>query len=137
MTDNDDPADDGMEDSTFESGHEERQAHYPDTGYNLVEINLTRPPGDALARRSHHLTLSSIILPPATDFEEYVVYDQYGHAYDHDDLQNPSEAAATTDIDGLIETIRTADGKAKRLAVLRLAHISNADPGAGLRPSPH
>ncbi|WP_256030304.1 hypothetical protein [Natronomonas aquatica] len=41
MTGNDEPLSDGMEensDRAFESGYEEREAHYPDAGYNLVEI---------------------------------------------------------------------------------------------------
>ena len=139
MTGNDEPSSDGMEensDRAFESGHEEREAHYPDAGYNLVEINLMRPPGEALAVVSHHLALSSITIPPATEFEDYVVYDQYGHAYDHDDLQNPLEAVDTTDVDGVIDTIQTGESKAQRLALFRLARLAEADPSTGLTAVP-
>jgi HEAT repeat protein len=139
MTGNDEPPSDSMEensDRAFESGREEREAHYPDAGYTLVEINLMRPPGEALSVVSHHLALSSITIPPATEFEDYVVYDQYGHAYDHEDLEDPLEAVDRTDVDGMIETIQTGESGAQRLALFRLARLAEADPSAGLTAVP-
>jgi HEAT repeat protein len=139
MTGNDEPENGEAEESTtraFESGREEREAHYPDEGYNLVEIDLMRPPGEALTLLSHHLTLSSITIPPATEFEDYVVYDQHGHAYDHDELQTPSEAVDTTDIDGLIDAIQASESKPKRLGLLELARLTETNPSAGLATVP-
>lgn len=139
MNENDESQDGEAKDSTactFESGREEREAHYPEAGYNLVEIDLMRPPGEALTLLSHHLTLSSITIPPATEFEDYVVYDQHGHAYDHDELQTPLEAVDTTDIDGLIDVIQASESKPQRLALLKLAQLTEANPSAGLATVP-
>lgn len=139
MTGDDEPSNDGRgnsSDHAFESGHEEREAHYPAAGYNLVKINLMRPPGDALTLLSHHLKLSAITISSATEFEDYVVYDQYGHAYDHDDLLDPLEFLDTTGVDELVNTIQTGEGKAQRLALLRLARLAKTDPSTCLATVP-
>ncbi len=95
-----------------------------------------RPLGEALTLHSHQLKLSHITIPPATEFEDYVVYDQYGHSYDNDDLQNSPEDVDTPDTDELIDTIQTDEEKPKRLALYRLAQLTKTDSTAGLTAVP-
>jgi hypothetical protein len=106
MTGNDELSSGEKKDSdrAFDSGREEREANYPDVGYTLVGINLMRPLSEALIVVKHCLALFSIATPLATEFEDYVVYDQHGHAYNHDDLQGPLEVVDTTDVDGMVDT---------------------------------
>lgn len=115
-------------DGTFESGTAERKAHYPDEGYNLVEIDYMSPPGDALMLCSHSLSLSGISMPSATEFEDYVVYDQHGRAYTHDDLQNlPTETDAES-IENIRDTVQSGEGKEQRLGLYTLSHLADTHP---------
>jgi hypothetical protein len=120
----------GTDSNSFESGAEERRAHYPDVGYNEVEINLGRPPGNALTKLREYLKLSAITLRPATSFEDYVVYDAHGNAYDHDTLNESEEEADQPDVDALVKTARSGDNRERRIALLRLANVADETPKA-------
>lgn len=128
------PADDPNESESpsFESGHEERVAHYPEEGYSLVEIDLGSPPGEALVQLCHYLALSEVIMPPATGFEDYVAYDQHGNAYDHDDLAGDPDAT----VDTLIEDLQTGGPRVQRLALREFAIRVDDVPGEYLDAVP-
>ena len=132
----DDPDSDDPSGRTYNTAHAEREAHYPEAGYNLVEIDMMSPPGEALTLLSHSLTLSAITIPPATDFEDYVVYDQHGRGYSHDDLHNPPDGTDPDRVDELLETVQSSDGKDQRLALHSLAKTADTDPEACLAAIP-
>ncbi|SIS20361.1 sister chromatid cohesion protein PDS5 [Natronorubrum thiooxidans] len=94
------------------------------------------PPGEALTLLRHSLTLSAITIRPATEFEDFVVYDQHGHGYGHDDLHGLPEATDPDRVDELLDTIQSSDGKEQRLALLRLATIAETDPETCLSAIP-
>ena len=120
------------DDQSYASGAEERQAHYPDVGYNEIEINLGRPPGNALATLRHHLRLSAIRLLPATEFEDYVVYDRHGNGYGHKTLNKGESDGTDSGVAELVETTQSGDARDRRVALLRLADLAEEKPEACL-----
>lgn len=123
-----DPGSDSPSSKTYDSALAERKAHYPEKGYNLVKIDFMSPPGEALTLLNHSLTLSALTIRSATEFEDFVVYDQHGHGYSHDELHDSPEATDPDRVDELLDTMQTSDGKAQRLALLRVATIAESDP---------
>lgn len=136
MTDDDTRSTDPDGTRSATSGREEREAYYPEAGYNLVEISFGRPPGDALTLLNHHPRLSSVAMPFDTDIAESVVYDRYGNAYDFDDVEYPTEAVGTTDADELVELVRTDEHKTRRLALFALTRLAESDPTDALAAVP-
>lgn len=73
--------------SDLNDGIRERDSMYPEDGYVPVRIDLNSPPGEALSQVASYESLDDIdIIPPNTDWEEYVVYDSNRNAYSHGDL---------------------------------------------------
>lgn len=130
------PGSDDTTDHSARRGRTERAAYYPDAGYNLVEIALHRPPSDALTLVSHYPRLSSVGMPFDTDLAQFVVYDQYGNAYDFADVETPMESLGTTDPDELTAAVRAGETKPRRLALLALAGLAATDPTAALAAVP-
>ncbi len=131
-----DPDSDDPSSQSYDTAYAEREAHYPETGYNLVEIDMMSPPGEALTLLNHSLTLSAITIPPATDFEDYVVYDQHGRGYSHDELRDSTDAIDPDCVDELLETVQSSDGKDQRLALLGLVRNAETNPDACLAAIP-
>jgi HEAT repeat protein len=120
----------------FDSAEEERQAHYPEKGYNLVEMDMMKPPGEVLTKLYHSLRLSEITIPPTTEPTDYVVYDKDGNAYGRESVSESPDSDGSVNISELVETIRTADGKERRIAMARLAKTVEKDPECGLDAIP-
>ncbi len=132
----DDPDSDSPSSKTYDTALAERKAHYPDKGYNLVKIDFMRPPGEALTLLNHSLTLSALTIRSATEFEDFVVYDQHGHGYSHDEVHGSPDATDPDRVAELLDTIQTSNGKAQRLALLRLARAAETNPGTCLSAIP-
>lgn len=135
MTSQDDTPDAGgdAEDGTgFDSGLEERREHYPDEGYSLVEIDMMKPPGEALTRLRSRLRLSAITVPRSSEMTDYVVYDSDGESYGRSTLHQRS----SRDVDELLQTLETATGKERRLALLDVSHVAEEQPEACLDAIP-
>lgn len=133
MTDNDSPEDD---ETGFDSGFAERQAHYPEQGYTLVEIDLLKPPGEALTKLRHSLRLSAIRIPPTGELTDYVVYDSDGNAYSREDMLEESDRTEGGRLASMIETVQTGEGTDRRLALAQLTAAVEDDPKRGLDAIP-
>lgn len=119
-------------DESYASGSEERKAHYPDSGYNKVEIDLGQPPGKALTKLRHRMKLSAITLYPATAFEDYVVYDCHGNGYAQETLDQPEADGDLPEADDLIEIAQSGETRERRVAMLQLAWRAKDNPSACL-----
>lgn len=117
------------EESWFDAGHREREAHYPDVGFALVEIDLMRAPGEALTTLSRTLYLSDLTVPPSSDLTDYVVYDADGHAYSRADLLDDPGGDDATQADALADALETGDRRERRLALCHLVELAGTAPG--------
>ena len=120
----------------FDSASEEREAHYPEKGYNLVEIDMLKPPGEALTKVGHSLRLSDITIPTTTDLTDYVVYDSNGDGYARDDVSEFPDSDDSEGVAELIDTLQTEDGRTQRIALARLAKAVESNPEQGLDAVP-
>jgi hypothetical protein len=120
----------------FDSAEEERQAHYPDQGYNLVEMDLLKPPGEVLTRIGHSLRLSDITIPPTTDLTDYVVYDKDGNDYGRESVAEFPDSDDSEKVAELIESIQANEGRERRIALARLAKMVERDPECGVDAIP-
>jgi hypothetical protein len=84
MADEDEPG-------AFEQARMERERMYPMTGYALVEIDFTEPPGEGLTKVAHYGRLHDVELPDDGPTTEYVVYDADGNAYRRHDVESARE----------------------------------------------
>ena len=116
----------------FDSAEEERRAHYPEQGYNLVEMDMMKPPGEVLTKIGHSLRLSELTIPPTTDLTDYVVYDKDGNDYGRESLSELPDDDNSEELEGLIESIRGDEGRERRIALARLAKTVERDPEWGL-----
>ncbi|WP_311170859.1 HEAT repeat domain-containing protein [Halobellus ordinarius] len=116
----------------FDSAEEERQAHYPEQGYNLVEMDMMKPPGEALTKIGHSLRLSELTIPPTTDLTDYVVYDKDGNDYGRESVSELPDSDNSEELEELIESIRVDEGRERRIALARLAKTVERDPECGL-----
>lgn len=114
--------------SWFDAGQREREAHYPAVGFALVEIDLMRAPGEALATLSRTLYLSEFTIPPSSDLTDYVVYDADGHAYSRADLLDDPGEDDVTPADALADALETGDVRERRLALSHLVELAETAP---------
>ena len=115
----------------FDSADEERRAHYPEQGYNLVEIDMMKPPGEALTKIGHSLRLSEITIPPTTNLTDYVVYDSNGDSYSRDEVSEFPDSDDSEGVTELIDSLQTEDGRTQRIALARLAKAVESVPEQG------
>jgi hypothetical protein len=120
----------------FDSAEEERRAHYPEQGYNLVEMDMMKPPGEVLTKIGHSLRLSELTIPPTTDLTDYVVYDKNGNDYGRESVSELPDSDNSEEPVELIESIRGDQGRERRIALARLAKAVENDPGCGLDAIP-
>ncbi len=120
----------------FDSLTEEREAHCPEQGYNLVEMDLIKPPGEILTKIGHSLRLSDIVIPPTTELTDYVVYDSDGHDYGRESVSEFPDSDDSEGIAELIEKIQATDERDQRIAFARLAKTVENDPECGLDAIP-
>jgi hypothetical protein len=120
----------------FDSAREERQAHYPETGYNLVEMDMLKPPGEVLTKIAHSLRLSGITIPPTTELTDYVVYDKDGNDYGRESISELPDGRESDKIAELIETVQADEGREQRIALARLAKTVEKDSDCGLEAIP-
>ncbi len=120
----------------FDSAAEEREAHYPERGYSLVEIDMLKPPGEALTRIGHSLRLSGISIPQTTELTDYVVYNKHGDGYAREDVSDPPCGDSDGGIGELIESIQSGGGREQRIALARLAKTVEKEPERGLDAFP-
>ena len=130
----------------FESASKEREAHYPERGYNLVEIDMLKPPGEALTRIGHSLRLSDISIPQTTELTDYVVYDKHGDGYAREDVSEFPTSNGGGEIAELIETIQyryftndvigQSGGREQRIALAQLAKTVENEPERGVDAIP-
>jgi hypothetical protein len=120
----------------FDSAAEEREAHYPERGYNLIEIDMMKPPGEALTKIGHSLRLSDITIPPTTDLTDYVVYDSNGDGYGREDVSKFPDGDDSETVAELIETVQATEGRDQRIATARLAKTVENDSESGIDAVP-
>ena len=120
----------------FESASKEREAHYPERGYNLVEIDMLKPPGEALTRIGHSLRLSDISIPQTTELTDYVVYDKHGDGYAREDVSEFPTSNDGGEIAELIEMIQSSGGREQRIALAQLAKTVENEPERGVDAIP-
>jgi hypothetical protein len=111
------------------SASAEREAAYPDQGFALVEIDLLKPPGEALTVLEQSLLLSELSLPPASEVTDYVIYDPDGHSYDQSTLEAVRDRAEAGQIDAFLEEIQGEDMRDRRLALFGLTLTGADAPG--------
>lgn len=78
--------DQDAEPGSLEIAEAEREAMYPMTGYVLVRIDYSEPPGEALTKVEQHGSLTTVTMPDDGPMHTYVVYDADGNAYGRTDL---------------------------------------------------
>jgi HEAT repeat protein len=120
----------------FDSAEEGREAHYPEQGYNLVEMDMMKPPGEVLTKIGHSLRLSELTIPPTTDLTDYVVYDTDGNDYGRESLSELPDSDDSEKVAELIETVQDGEDRERRVALARLAKTIEGDPECGLDTIP-
>lgn len=133
MTDEDEPSE---ESPGFEDLRSHKEAHHPDEGFLLVEMDLVKPPVDLLSGLRESLVLSDISIPDTTELTDYVVYDADGNAYGektHDSLEARIDADRSHEF---IDEVRADDIRTRRVALLGLSKVAEDDPEACLDAIP-
>jgi len=131
-----DDEDSSCDTSGFATAQAEREATYPDEGFVLVEIDMLKPPGEALTRLDHSLYLTELTVPPGTDMTDYVVYDPDGNSYGQWSLQETRDRVDAREIDGLVDDVESGTIRERRLALFGLAELAEDSPEACLDAVP-
>lgn len=125
-----DREDDTADTAGFASAQAEKEAMYPDAGFVLAEIDMLKPPGEALTRLNQSLLLSELTVPPSTELTDYVVYDADGHDYGHTSLQAIRDRVDARAVDELIADVQSEALRDRRLALFGLAELATESPDA-------
>lgn len=124
--DDDDTSSEGG--SGFDEARAEKEAIYPDDGYVLAEIDMLKPPGEALTPLKTSLKLTDITVPPTTELTDYVVYDAEGHSYTRTSLDDTIADPDAELIDTLCDQARSDDKRTQRHALYGLAELATDHP---------
>jgi len=117
------------QDSTFSVHGSER---YPDIGYHLLKRDCRKPPADGVTvvTDSTELTLSAMSLPRTQSSLEYTIVGSGGHTYTQDDFEAIPDEPDATGCTTVCDCIENTTGKPRRLALVHLARITDAEPAA-------
>ena len=133
MTDRDNETDasDPEEKSTIETVQERKQRSYPDVGYQQVEWDLMKPPGERILPHTHtnRLKLSEMSVREDTNMTEWDIRDREGRYYGSDDLGKIPDDPTPDSLDEVCETVESETGKQRRIALAHLAAIARQHPG--------
>lgn len=125
MGDDDSTNDD---ESGFARARAEKEAIYPDEGYVFAEIDMLKPPGEALTPLGTYLKLTDVSIPPAIELTDHVVYDADGSAYTHESLQRTVEDPGPERVATLCDQAQPETKRTARHALYGLATLATTQP---------
>ncbi|QAU11515.1 hypothetical protein EKH57_01305 [Halorubrum sp. BOL3-1] len=124
-------SDDGDSRSTLDRVRAKKREVSPETGYQLVEWDLMKPPAEQIMKRSQRwLTLSDVSVPQQTEFTDWSVFDRYTNEYVRSAFQDLPEEPEPESIPDALQAIETGDEWEKRIALVRLKRIAERHPDA-------
>jgi len=118
-------SDDERSRSTLDRVRATKQEVSPETGYQLVEWDLMKPPTEQIMKRSQWwLTLSDVSVPQQTEFTDWSVFDRYTNDYVRPEFQDLPDIPDPESIPDAIQAIEDGDEDEKRIALVRLKRIA-------------
>lgn len=117
--------------STLDRIRAKKQEVSPDTGYQLVEWDLMKPPEDQIMKRSQWwLTLSAVSIPETTESTDWSVFDRHTNDYVTEQFEEIPEEPDPSGVSEALKTISNGDESDIRIALVRLARIAESNPEA-------
>jgi len=103
----------------------------PETGYQLAEWDMMKPPVDRIMKRSQWwLTLSDVSIPEQTEFTEWSVFDRHTNDYVRKQFEELPGEPDPESVSEALETISDGDETDIRIALVRLVRIAEHHPAA-------
>lgn len=102
----------------------------PEVGYQTVEWDMLKAPEERVMPLTHtnRLKLSEMSVRPDRQLTEYSLVDRDGNTYTEDDLEVTPETMDSAEVDALLSTIETSEGKQQRVALAHLAEVVTKAP---------
>lgn len=117
--------------STLDRVRAKKREVSPETGYQLAEWDMMKPPAERIMKRSRWwLTLSDVSIPEQTEFTEWSVFDRYTNDYVTRQFEQLPEEPDPQSVSEALETISSGDETDIRIALVRLVRIAEHHPAA-------
>lgn len=101
----------------------------PDTGYQLAEWDMFKPPQERLGKTSRWwLTLSEVDVPPTTEFTDWSVFDRYTNDYVSRKFRNIPEEPDPESISKAITALEEGDNEDVRVELVRIKRLAETRP---------
>ncbi len=128
--DGDDTSD--SESSTLHTINEQKRDASPETGYQVVEWDLMKPPTERMMPHTHKwkLRLSNVSIPSSSESTDWSVFDKYTNEYDTPEFRNLPAGPDTEIVQDAIDALGDDESKKSRIALVRIKRIVEQDPEA-------
>jgi HEAT repeat protein len=124
-------SDDEGDGSTVSDLRAAEQRASPDTGYQLAEWDMLKPPSEQIGRTGRWwLTLSEVSIPPRTEFTDWSVFDRYTNEYAGHKFQKLPEEPDPESVSKSITAIKEGDSKDVRIELVRIRRVAKQSPNA-------
>lgn len=120
------------EPSTLSKIDSQKQEASPETGYQVVEWDLMKPPDERIMPHTHKwkLRLSNISIPPSSEFIDWSVFDKYTNEYATQEFTDLPAEPDPESIQDAITSLRADEPQEKRIALVRIKRIIQQHPEA-------
>lgn len=117
--------------STLDRVRDAKREASPDTGYQLAEWDMLKPPTEQIGQTSQWwLTLSEVSIPPSSEFTDWSVFDRYTNDYVSQKFQKLPEEPTPESVSKSITAIEKGDSEDIRIELVRIRRIAEQYPEA-------
>ena len=117
--------------STLDRVRDAKREASPDTGYQLAEWDMLKPPTEQIGQTSRWwLTLSKVSIPASSEFTDWSVFDRYTNDYVSQKFQKLPEEPDPKSISKSITAIEEGDSEDVRIELVRVRRIAEQYPDA-------
>ena len=103
----------------------------PDSGYQLAEWDLFKPPTEQVGRTSQWwLTLSDVSVPSSSEFTDWSVFDRYTNDYATPRFLELPEEPEPESVLKAVNVIEEGDEKDLRIELVRIRRVAEQHPDA-------
>lgn len=117
--------------STLDRVRDAKREASPDTGYQLAEWDMLKPPTEQIGQTSQWwLTLSEVSIPPSSEFTDWSVFDRYTNDYVSQKFQKLPEEPDPESVSKSITAIEEGDSEDVRIELVRIRRVAEQYPDA-------
>ena len=117
--------------STLDRVRNKKREVSPDTGYQLAEWDMLKPPAEQIGEASQWwLTLSEVSIPPSSEFTDWSVFDRYTNDYARQKFQELPEEPDPESVSKSITAIKQGDNEDVRIELVRIRRVAEQHPKA-------